>query len=358
MKKFTADFETATWLDDETYVWAWAVCSINEKFEIEIGNNIDNFMKWCYDHRGSEVFFHNEKFDGEFIISWLLNNGFTHITEKKDIKNNTFTTLISDLGQFYSITVYYKVLTKRYEKITFIDSLKILPFSVDVIAQSFGLEISKLKLDYNKPRSRYHVLTEEEKAYIKNDVLIVAKALKTLFDDNLTKMTQGSNALYNYKEIIGMKKFNHQFPLLEPIVDEQIRKSYKGGFTYLAPEFAEKDLGTGTVLDVNSLYPSVMQYEKLCYGQPIYFEGKYEEDCIYDLYIQNITCAFELKENKIPTIQLKNSTYFLKNEYLTTTEHSNGVFEIVDLTLTSVDLKLFLEHYNVYHLEYWRWLEI
>ena len=30
MKKFTGDFETATWLEDETFVWAWAVCEIRK----------------------------------------------------------------------------------------------------------------------------------------------------------------------------------------------------------------------------------------------------------------------------------------------------------------------------------------
>lgn len=244
-------------------------------------------------------------------------------------------------------------MTKRYEKITFIDSLKILPFSVEVIAKSFGLEISKLELDYNKPRNRNHMLTEEEKAYIKNDVLIVAKALKTLFDDNLTKMTQGSNALYNYKEIVGKRRFEHQFPLLDKHIDEQIRKSYKGGFTYISDEYREKEVGKGTVLDVNSLYPSVMYYEKLPFGQPIYFEGKYEDDCIYDMYIQNITCSFELKDNKIPTIQIKNNrSLFCSNEYLKSSRNNEGILEIVDLTLTSIDLKLFFEHYNVYDLKY------
>jgi hypothetical protein len=67
-----------------------------------------------------------------------------------------------------------------------------------------------------------------EQEYIKNDVLIVAKALKTLFDDNLTKMTQGSNALNDFKEIIGKKKFEHYFPLLPYEVDKEIRKAYKG----------------------------------------------------------------------------------------------------------------------------------
>lgn len=30
MKKFTGDFETATWKQDETWVWAWAVCEIRK----------------------------------------------------------------------------------------------------------------------------------------------------------------------------------------------------------------------------------------------------------------------------------------------------------------------------------------
>ena len=31
MKKFTADFETAVWLEDETWVWAWATCEIGNE---------------------------------------------------------------------------------------------------------------------------------------------------------------------------------------------------------------------------------------------------------------------------------------------------------------------------------------
>ena len=82
------------------------------------------------------------------------------------------------------------------------------------------------------------------------------------------------------------------------------------------------------------------------FGEPIYYEGKYKEDKVYDLYIQMITCSFEIKKNKIPTIKIKNS-YFMANEYL---ESSNN--EIVCLVLTNIDLKLFLEQYNVYDLEY------
>lgn len=91
-----------------------------------------------------------------------------------------------------------------------------------------------------------------------------------------------------------------------------------------------------------------MYDKKIPFGEPLYFNGKYENDVVYDLYIQMITCSFELKENKIPTIQIKNNkSYFMPNEYLTSSNN-----EIVCLVLTNIDLKLFLEQYNVYDLNY------
>ena len=346
MSKYTADFETCTWLEDETFVWAYAVCDIEDNSKIEIGNNIEDFIKWCEEAKNPTVYFHNLKFDGEFIIYYLLKNGFTWISDKKDKKDKTFVTLISDMGMFYTIEVYFKVGNKQVKKVTFIDSLKILNMSVDMIAKTFGLSISKLKIDYNEPREKGHILTDEEKDYIKNDVLIVAQALKVMFDENLTKMTIGSNALNDYKDIITQNKFKHLFTPISYEIDEDLRKAYKGGFTYLNPIYKEKDVGSGVVLDVNSLYPSVMYDKPMPFGEPFFYQGKYEEDKVYNLYIQMITCSFELKENKIPTIQIKRS-HFIENEYLTSSNN-----EIVCLVLTNIDLKLFLEQYNVYDLEY------
>ena len=84
----------------------------------------------------------------------------------------------------------------------------------------------------------------------------------------------------------------------------------------------------------------------LPFGEPCFYEGIYKMDKAYPLYIQRITCSFNLKEGKIPTIQIKHRQ-FLDNEYLTS---SNG--DIVALTLTNVDLKLFLEQYDVEDLVY------
>ena len=344
MSKYTADFETCTWLENETYVWAWAICDIDTE-EINLGNNIESFIEFCKNSKNSTFYFHNLKFDGEYIIYYLLKNKFEWVDDNNK-KDNSFSTLISDMGMFYTITVYFKVGNKKVQKVTFIDSLKIIPFSVEVIAKSFGLPISKLKIDYNEFREKGHVLTKEEEDYIKNDVLIVSKALKVLFNEGLTRMTTASNSINDYKSLISKSRFKHLFPKISYEVDADIRKAYKGGFTYLNPIYKELDVGEGVVLDVNSLYPSVMYEKPLPFGDPYFYEGKYVEDKIYPLYIQMITCSFEVKENKIPTIQIKRS-HFIGNEYLTSSEN-----EIVTLTLTNVDLKLFLEQYDVYDLEY------
>ena len=289
---------------------------------------------------------------GEFIIYYLIQNGFTWIPNKKYRKDRTFTTLISDLGQFYQIEVYFKVGNKKVKKVTFRDSLKIIPISVEDIPKAFKLEESKLKIDYKEKREKNHILTQEEKDYISHDVIIVAKALKVLFEENLKQMTIGSNALKNFKTIISKRRFDYYFPSLDPLIDQDIRKAYKGGFTYLNPLYEEKEVGETVILDVNSLYPSTMRDHNnlLPYGNPKFFEGKYEYDPFYPLYIQSITCSFEIKKDHIPTIQLKEKHYrftWLPNEYVESSKN-----KIVNLVLTNVDLELFFKHYEVYDLTY------
>lgn len=347
VRKFSADFETCTWKDDETWVWAWAVCEIENESNLVIDNNIESFIEYCRKQKNSVFYFHNLKFDGEFIISYLLKNGFKHVEDKKDIEDKTFTTLISDMGQFYNIVVYFKKGNKEYTKATFIDSLKIIPFSVEDIAKTFNLEISKLNLDYDKPREIGHIITKEEKEYIQNDVKIVAKALHEFFKQDLTKMTIASNSLTNYKKLVGKSRFEHCFPTLDKELDGELRKSYKGGFTYLNPIYTEKDVKNIVNLDVNSLYPYVMYSKPLPFGEPKHFEGKYKEDKIYSLYIQKFICSFEIKENKIPTLQIKGNMSFIPNEYLESSNH-----ELVELVMTNVDFEMFKEHYNIYNLTY------
>lgn len=128
---------------------------------------------------------------------------------------------------------------------------------------------------------------------------------------------------------------------------QNVGNHINGGFTYLNPIFKGKETGAGIVFDKNSMYPAKMKNEKLPFGMPIYFEGKYKKDNLYNLYIQTFSCSFKLKKGKIPSIQIKNNLSFVPNEYI---ESTNG--DIVTLTLTNIDLELFFENYEVYDILY------
>lgn len=309
------------------------------------GEDIDSFINYCsLINESSSFYFHNLKFDGEFIIHYLLTHGFVHVNEKK-LGVNQFSTIISDLNVFYCIKVKFK----EEVIISFFDSLKLLNFSVEEVAKAFNLSIKKLEIDYKAKREKGHKITDEEKEYLKHDVMIMSLALEKMFEMKITKMTIASNAMSFFKDTISKKRFDEWFK--PPLYDKDLRQAYKGGFTYLNDIYRGKEVKEGIVLDVNSLYPSVMYYSPMPYGEGIYFDGKYTPDKLYNLYIQNITCQFRIKKGMIPTIQIKNNLSFVPTEYLSS---SNG--ESINLTLTNVDLKLFLEHYDIYDISYnWGW---
>lgn len=340
---YMGDFESTTDPKD-CHVWAYGIIDIQNPDSFLYGLDVEQFITWCQNSKNATVYFHNLKFDGSFIIDYLLNNGYKHIINKKLKENKTFTSLISDQGKFYSLEIYFEVGNKKVRKVTILNSLNILNFKVSEIAKAFGLEETKGSIDYDKPRPKGYQPDSEELFYLQKDCVIVAKALQVLFSQGLTKMTQGSNALYDYKRTLE-NDFRDYFPVLP--YDKFIRKSYKGGFVYADEFFKDKEIGKGLVFDVNSLYPFVMYDRLLPYGEGIYFEEEYIQDDIYPLYFQRINCQFEVKENHLPTIQIKKSIFFNATEYLKSSEGN-----IVELVLTNVDLKLFLEHYNVYNLEY------
>ena len=340
MRTFVADFETTT-KEEDCHVWGWALCEVEDLTNVYIGTDIYDFMDMCEQLRDNlRVYFHNLKFDGQFIISWLFQNDFLLVTDSRDRATKTFKTMISDEGLYYAIEVIFYKKGKNIKKVTFYDSMKLLPMSVEKIANSFHLPIKKGKIDYDAHNDLPYgsPMTEEEKEYIINDVQIVAHAINYFQSQGLDRITIGSCAMSEYKKLIGQRAFDRYFPVLHH--HDDIKQSYKGGFTYVNPKFAEKTVGNGVVLDVNSLFPWVMRTKLLPHGTPIFYQGKYEPDELYPLYTQMFKCEFELKPGKIPTIQNRR----FGSEYLTS---SND--EQMTLCLNSVDLELFLENYDVYN---------
>lgn len=127
-------------------------------------------------------------------------------------KRKQFKTLISDKGVFYSVTISHTNNKGKIFTIQFLDSLKLIPFSVEKIANDFKLPIKKGEINYDKERPVGYELDENEVAYLRNDVEIMARALKIFFDKSMGKMTIGSNALAFYKKMKGTDYFNRRFP--------------------------------------------------------------------------------------------------------------------------------------------------
>ena len=219
--RYVCDFETTSgekWLERDGYVrvWSYACCTIADEPKVtQLGNNIDDFMKWLL--RGNKVvYFHNLAYDGEYIISWLFKNKYKYTDDTRDMKNNEFGALISDMGLFYMIDI--KIAKNKHIKIY--DSLKIIPLSVKEIAKSWKMEISKGEIDYELYRPIGWKITEEEKDYIKRDVKIVAIALNDFFKDGYDKITIGAHALAKYKDMLRKNAFDNLFPRQRQVYDK------------------------------------------------------------------------------------------------------------------------------------------
>lgn len=284
--------------------------------------------------------FFNLKFDGHFIIDWLLKHGYTHVENAKDkgLARGEFSTLISHTNKFYTMTVQWR----NGHSTEFRDAMKKFPnMSVAVVAKAFKMDVQKGDMDYHKPRPVGYWPDADELDYLDRDVRIIAKALRQVLDNGMTKLTVGADALAEYKALTGEKNFRQVFPLLNEELDADIRRAYRGGFTYSDDRFKGKRQGSGIVLDVNSLYPSVMYNKPLPYGMPEYVPGKVEPTAARPLTIFSVTFTAKIKPNHIPCIQIKGSSIFGATEYLKVIE------EPTTLMVTNVDWQLYNDHYDI-----------
>lgn len=333
-----ADFETTTDPND-CRVWGWSVSDIEDVENVTLGTDLDSFMEFIT-REPSHTYFHNLAFDASFIIDWLFRNEYTHVS--KAPRHREFSTLISSSAQFYSVTI----MAGNGVRVEFRDSLKKLPMGVSAVAKAFNLDESKLEIDYNAHRPIGHELTPEEREYMTNDVVIIARALSLQFKAGMKKLTVGADALNEYKTLTGKKSFERLFPILNDTMDAEIRKAYRGGFTYADPRFKGKLTRSGRVYDVNSLYPSVMYDRALPYDEPVFVDGKPQPTEDRPLFITSITFTAKLRPNHIPCIQVKASRFFIETEYQT------NITEPVTMYCTNVDLDLWNEHYELEILSY------
>lgn len=332
---YVADFETTTDPED-CRVWGWGMVPLaNIDGPVEISDSIGSFIARV-SSSNSTVYFHNLGFDGRFILDWLLKNGYSY-NPSRSLRWGEFRSLISKQGKFYSITVKWEN-GKRTE---FRDSMKKLPMSVSRVAKSFRLEQVKGEIDYDAPRPIGHVITEEEREYIENDVRIIAYALRQQLIAGMTRLTVGADSLAEFKRIIG-KGFERFFPVLNDTMDSEIRRAYRGGWAYADKRYRGRVIERPVrVYDVNSLYPSVMYDRVLPYGEPVWVDGEPETSNEFPLFVTTVTFTAKLKPKHLPCIQIKLNPFFAPSQYQEVIE------EPLTLTCTNIDLDLWTDHYDL-----------
>lgn len=390
---YMGDFET-TVFDNQTYTEVWAAAMVPFwTEEVSILHSIDDMFNKLKNIYGNIcIFFHNLKFDGSFWIPFLeqtlkLQQAYMVLEkdgqktyrwiEQKYMQNNTYKYMISDRGQWYNIII--KVNNKFIE---IRDSLKLLPFSVEEIGRSFKTKHKKLTMEYKGVRYAGCNITDEEKEYIANDVLVVKEALEIMFEEGHNGVTIGSCCLKEFKKTYDKWDYQIFFPNLydmkideeygAPTAGDYVRKAYRGGWCYLVPEKAGWIHKDGLTADVNSLYPSMMSSQsgnRYPVGKPTFWKGDYIPENASKpgrYYFVRVRTRFYLRKNYLPFIQLKNSFLYIGTENLTTSDvrDENGNYcetvempdgtlrsTAVTMTMSMTDWELFKKHYELVDTE-------
>jgi hypothetical protein len=371
---YACDFETSVYEGQiHTEVWSSAMVELGSE-DVKLFGNIKDTFEYIYHSKRPWdefiLYYHNLKFDGAFIVDWLLKNRFTENHKAKE--RGTFNTVISDMGQWYMIVINYKGV-----KITIRDSLKLFPFTLKQVGKAFNTKHQKTDMEYTNKFSLADC-SESDIEYIKNDVLVLKEALEFMFGEGHDRLTIGSCCLAEYKNLIGAD-WDNWFPDLTEYTlderifgagnaDEYIRKSYHGGWCYVVPEKTNMIKYRGLTADVNSLYPSMMHSEsgnRYPVAEPHFWYGnEIPEKAIEDkkYFFITIECSFRIREGYLPFIQIKGSPFYHSTECLKDSRPTvngqkvmNGYdrngrefTDRVRLTLTCTDYRLLHDHYEVY----------
>lgn len=334
---YAADFETTTDNPQKVEVWSAAEIAVDrfvpsEDRFVQHQSSIDDFMKWAQDtskfmKANMKIYFHNLKFDGHYILDWLLKKkkmlqwsglreGEVTLLDHEgaytsNMPKNNFTYNIDSKNVMYTITVNFNGYF-----IEFNDSLKLLPFALKKIAKDFQTKHKKLEMDFSGKYPGYEP-TNEEMEYIRNDVFVLKEALEKVAEisgirvDELPKtisqqamqdfcLTNGfytftKDGRYKYKS---GPEWERLFPKQTEVIkgayegaitfDDYCRAAYRGGWCYVKDEWRGKVITfeqvfeylltvdkkvakrlkknyIGYVYDVNSLYPSVMHSKSDCF---------------------------------------------------------------------------------------------
>lgn len=225
----------------------WGLDCIEQFFKY-LGDNIHLFEdKILYAHNQSY-------YDGFLIMQKVIN--------QTKWKIDSPSLLIVDNG-FLSFKLKY-----GSSKIHFKDSLKMLPFSLKTLGETFKVQHQKISLDISNKMLKWEDNKAELEKYLTHDILCLYEVLQCMntglkksLGEEFTEMTTIPSSSINYFMDKLWKPNVHPLPILVTPLERIIRSSYFGGRTECNQLGQFKSIAGVQWLqyfDVNSLYPFVM----------------------------------------------------------------------------------------------------
>jgi hypothetical protein len=320
-----------------------------ETMESTVFTSLDDFMQDVLsrgDNQNTEFAFHNLKFDGSFIVPWLLTHNYRVSNQKPQA--GEFSVLVDSRNAWYSITIQA---TKR-RRVLLWDSLKLFPAALEYLPDIYTTPTHKIREDsafYEAYRGIDHVPTEKELQYFENDLQVPAETLNKHIElyGLRFKKTQASQSFYNFEQTF--KAWKWRFPALTTEQDSAIRPAYWGGIAHVPEAKAGKDFYKIGVFDINSSYPHKAAEMKLPYGECIKEFGEGQHPDMSKFWVAEVLIEFKLKPHCLPCIPSKAIS---EGRPLVTEKWMDDSEGIVRMALSCIDYSTIQESYDI---KIYRW---
>ena len=310
---------------------------------------IDDMMKYLCKYNTKKthtVYFHNLSWDGEFIIWWLITNGYepqlSKVSKPKQFRERT--DWMGKRGEIY--------VNVNGCRILFLCSYKMWPIKAEKIGESLGYP--KLKIEHNI--GRHYQSVEEIPAdvidYVKRDVEIIKHKYIEYGKNYEIKKTASSSSWNNFVKWYEGKYSKQTFTtkyLFNKETFNYLSPAYFGGLSIINDFHRYEDIkGNIKYYDINSSYPSTFTDNLQPYGLPL--DVKPDGDYVYivDAIIKN-----PKKKDKRMASHLHNWVKFGKVNRESYLDEYNGPMRVMYCSEEWEEIKLsydfeILQEKNIY----------
>lgn len=346
---YGADTETDNNGSDKAWICQWAVVRMKDRSDnasdyterhgYDLASMIAVFEEMLTNESTKHiVYFHNLKYDMQFF------RGYLYALQERYKENDKDVLIIMRAG---------KPIILRFHNLEFRDSANKMPAGTTVRQMGDIIGIPKLE----SPRGNFNAgwskdLTDDDFQYVIHDALIVGSMMQYMHSLGATHATASGDAwsslqtFYNKKHNInGYGQFRKHYPPLSHGIDAELREGYFGGIN-VSQHIGIIDCEITTHEDVHSMYPTVIYFDLLPYGQPHKITTTPQEEG-YRLWVISADMRFKLKAGMIPIYRFKHAVDAKVEGLERTSDPVESMDYFHHCVLTNVDLDTYSDFYDI-----------